>query len=72
MKRTSGTSQTFTHDGDNGEEITGRIYVTVKNNVPYVLWFEAPTDKFNEVFGTTFTIMLDGFRIDDPKPAETS
>ncbi len=63
---------TFTHDGDNGEEITGRIYVTVKNNIPYAIWFEAPTDKFNELFVNTFTIMLDGFRIDDPKPATTS
>ncbi len=63
---------TFTHDDENGNEITGRVYVTVKNNVPYALWFEAPTDKFNELFTSTFTIMLDGFRIDDPKPAETS
>jgi hypothetical protein len=62
----------FTHLDDNGDEVTGRVYVTVKNNVPYVLWFEAPTDKFNEVFNSTFTIMLDGFRIDDPAPAATS
>ncbi len=66
------TFATFTHNGDNGEEITGRIYVTIKNNIPYALWFEAPTDKFNDLFAKTFTIMLDGFRIDDPKPAETS
>jgi hypothetical protein len=63
---------TFTHRGDNGEEITGRVYVTIKNNVPYVLWFEAPTDQFGEVFTKTFTIMLDGFRIDDPNPDATS
>jgi hypothetical protein len=63
---------TFTHDGENGEEITGRIYVTIKNSVPYVLWFEAPTDKFNEEFATHFTIMLDGFRIDDTNSDNTS
>ena len=63
---------TFTHTGANGEEITGRLYVTIKNKVPYAIWFEAPTEKFNETFTNTFTIMLDGFRIDDPKPDSTS
>ncbi|MBI1277913.1 MAG: hypothetical protein GC179_07275 [Anaerolineaceae bacterium] len=64
--------QTFTYNNDDGEEITGRVYVTIKNKIPYALWFEAPTTQFKEVFVSTFTIMLDGFRIDDPKPAETS
>ncbi len=62
----------FTHRGDNGEDITGRVYVTIKNNIPYVMWFEAPADKFLEVFNTTFTIMLDGFKIDDPPSTSDS
>ncbi len=57
---------TFTHR-ENGVDTTGRLYVTIKNNIPYVLWFEAPTEQFGEVFNSTFTIMLDGFTIEDPE-----
>ncbi|MEZ4668869.1 MAG: clostripain-related cysteine peptidase [Anaerolineae bacterium] len=54
----------FTHDGPNGESITGRLYTTVKEGVPYALWFEAPTEEFSQLFRDVFTVMLDGFTID--------
>jgi Clostripain family/Bacterial pre-peptidase C-terminal domain len=60
----------FTHEGPNGEAITGRLYTTVKEGVPYALWFEAPTEEFNLLFRDVFTIMLDGFTIDST--AETT
>lgn len=53
----------FTHDGPNGEEVTGQLYVTVKNNTPYVLWFGAPSREFTQAFEEVFTVMLDGFEI---------
>ncbi|MCA0458440.1 MAG: clostripain-related cysteine peptidase [Chloroflexi bacterium] len=56
----------FTHS-ENGVDTTGRLYVTIKNDVPYALWFEAPTEQFNQTFNSTFTIMLDGFTIEDPE-----
>jgi hypothetical protein len=59
----------FTHDGLNGGAITGQMYVTVKDGIPYVLWFEAPTAEFGERFRQVFTVMLDGFRIDDAEDA---
>lgn len=56
---------TFTHEGENGEEITGQMYVIVKDGTPYALWFEAPTEEFNDTFRDVFTVMLDGFKISD-------
>ncbi|MEO8607561.1 MAG: clostripain-related cysteine peptidase [Chloroflexota bacterium] len=59
----------FTHDGPNGEEITGRVYVTTKDTKPYLLWFEAPTDQFSQLLKDAFFVMLDGFKI---TPADSS
>jgi hypothetical protein len=53
----------FTHDGPNGEPISGRLYVTTKDKIPYILWFEAPTDQFDGLLKDVFFVMLDGFRI---------
>lgn len=55
----------FTRTGANGGPITGQMYVTVKDGIPYALWFEAPTAEFGETFRRVFTVMLDGFRIED-------
>jgi hypothetical protein len=61
----------FTHDGPNGEEISGRLYVTTKDSTPYLLWFEAPTDQFDSLLKDVFFVMLDGFKI-TPADTETS
>ncbi|MBZ0279105.1 MAG: pre-peptidase C-terminal domain-containing protein [Anaerolineae bacterium] len=55
----------FTHEGPNGEEVTGAVYVTVMDEIPYVLWFEAPSDEFADTFRNIFTVMLDGYKIDE-------
>ncbi len=55
----------FSHKGPNGEPISGQVYVTIKNGVPYALWFEAPDKAFDQTFRDTFTVMLDGFTIED-------
>jgi hypothetical protein len=51
----------FTHQNENGDAISGRLYVTVKDGTPYALWFEAPTGSFDQTMQDTFQIMLDGF-----------
>jgi hypothetical protein len=53
----------FTHQNESGAAITGRLYVTVKDGTPYVLWFEAPTDTFDQTMQDTFAVMLDGFMV---------
>jgi hypothetical protein len=57
----------FTHQNKDGDAITGRLYVTVKDDTPYALWFEAPTESFDQTMQDTFQIMLDGFTV---KPKE--
>jgi len=57
-------SVTYTYNGQGGQ-IRGQMYVTVKDDIPYVLLFEAPTEAYAENFRQFFTIMLDGFKIDD-------
>ncbi len=61
-------TERFTHDGPDGESITGQVYVTIKNDVPYVIWFEAPTADFAQTYRDVFSVMLDGFKIDDAPP----
>jgi len=55
----------FTHDGPDGAPITGRLYATTSEaGVPYLLWFEAPSDAFDTLLKDVFFVMLDGFKID--------
>ncbi|MBZ0241506.1 MAG: hypothetical protein K8H77_12800, partial [Cutibacterium acnes] len=53
----------FTHDGPDGEAISGRVYVTITDSKPYLLWFEAPTEEFDGLLKDVFFVMLDGFKI---------
>src|SRR5262249_6379566 len=59
-------SASFTHDGPNGEAITGRLYATTKDGVPYLLWFEAPSEQFDQLLKDVFFVMLDGFKYTPP------
>jgi hypothetical protein len=61
----------FTHEGEDGEPITGRVYVTVKNDAPYLLWFESPSELFDQNFRQYYTVMLDGFKIDEAEEASS-
>jgi hypothetical protein len=64
-------SASFTHDGPNGEPITGRLYATVtEDGIPYLLWFEAPSEEFDQLLSDVFFVMLDGFKITAPSEEE--
>lgn len=58
-------SASYTFEGDNGDEITGVVYVAVQDDLPYILRFEAPSDEFVNTFRTIFTVMLDGYKISE-------
>lgn len=53
---------TYTHT-EGGSPTVGRMYVMVINNVPYVLWFEAPEAEAERLFREVFDPMLDGFKV---------
>ena len=57
----------FTHDGPNGEVISGRMYATLVDGVPYLWWFEAPASDFDQLMQDVFFVMLDGFKATPPK-----
>lgn len=43
----------------------GRVYTSIgENDTGYVWWFEAPEDEFNDLFDTTFRVMVDSFNIE--------
>lgn len=51
---------TYRRDG-----FVGRVYASIgENDTGYVWWFEAPEDEFNDLFDTTFRIMVDSFNIE--------
>lgn len=54
----------FTYEGPNGEAMTGRLYATTIGGRPYLWWFAAPGEEFEQTFKDVFTVMLDGFKGD--------
>jgi hypothetical protein len=49
-----------------GIEVTGRVYVTTKNEQAYAVWVETPKDGTEaEVFTNIFEIVVDSYSIED-------